>query len=334
MRSLFTLAFILAIGWASWWFIGGSAQKTAVDVWLRQQRDAGWVASVESHDLTGFPSRFDNVFKNLTLGDPRAGWQWEASRFELLALSYKPNHIIAVWPNEHRLETRNGAVTITSEQFRGSLLFKPDTALSLDRMQLETSDLQLSGDNGWRVSSSKSSVAFFAHNAPDMPKNSYDLYIDIGVLVLPEDWTKETLSTERPSKMVDEILFDATLTFDRPWNRFFVETSDVHLTQASIHDISVNWGDTQLSGAGSIDVAVDGYISGTLELQVQNWQEILDAMTELNIFDRDFSNALRRGITFVATLAGNPTEIEIPLRFKNNLTYIGLVPIGPAPRIY
>lgn len=177
MRGLITLTFLLAIAWSGWWFIGTNAQKTAVETWMEQRRDEGWVAEVEDFKITGFPNRFDSIFTDLTLSNPRAGWTWETPDFQLFALSYRPNHIIAVWPNSHSYSTGSDIISIDSSKFRGSLIFKPETSLSLDRMQLETTDLVLTGSSDWRASASEANIAFFAHNAPDLPPNSYDFYL-------------------------------------------------------------------------------------------------------------------------------------------------------------
>ncbi len=334
MRSLITLVLVLSLGWSAWWLIGTTAQKTAIETWMEQRRDAGWVAEVEEFKVTGYPNRFDSVFTDLTLGNPQAGWTWQAPHFQLLALSYKPNHIIAVWPGMHSYATRNDTTTISSSQFRGSLIFKPDTALSLDRMQLEIADLALSGETNWRASAKEASIAFFAHNAPDLPPNSYDLYIKALEFSPPATWLDSIDQSGALPETIPEAIFDATLTYDNPWDRFAIEHANPRITAIQIRDLRLLWGDLNLNGKGSIDITNEGYMEGTFTLQAQKWRELLDVIIAAQLLAPDFTKALDRGISVVAALAGNPEDIEIKLRFKDGLTYIGSIPIGQAPRVY
>ena len=334
MRGLITLVLVLSLGWSAWWLIGTTAQKTGIETWMEQRREAGWVAEVEEFKVTGFPNRFDSIFTGLTLSNPQAGWTWEAPNFQLLALSYKPNHIIAVWPGSHSYSTRNDTITITSSLFRGSLIFKPDTALSLDRMQLETTALNLAGETDWRASAKEASVAFFAHNAPDLPPNSYDLYVKALEFSPPATWRDTVDEGGVLPETIPEVILDATLTYDNPWDRFAIEQTNPRMTAIQIRDLRFLWGELNLNGKGSIDIGDDGYMEGDFTLQAQKWRELLDVIIAAQLLTPDFATSLDRGISVVAALAGNPDDIEIKLRFNGGLTYIGAIPIGPAPRVY
>ncbi len=334
MRGLIILILVLSFGWSAWWVVGTTTQKTAIETWMEQRREAGWVAEVEEFKVTGYPNRFDSKFTNLTLSNPRGGWTWEAPFFQLLSLSYKPNHIIAVWPGTHSYSTRNDTITIDSSQFRGSLIFKPDTALSLDRLQLETADLELAGETGWRASAKEASVAFFAHNAPDLPPNSYDLYIKALEFSPPAAWRTFVDQSGLLPETIPEAIFDATITYDKPWDRFAIEQTNPRMTSIKIRNLQLLWGELHLSGAGSIDITREGYLEGTFTLEAKKWREVLDVIIAAQLLAPDFAKALDRGITIVAALAGNPEDFEVKLRFADRLTYIGPIPIGKAPRVY
>ena len=334
MRSLITLIVVLSLGWSAWWVIGTTAQKTAIETWMEQRREAGWVAEVEEFNVTGYPNRFDSVFTDLALSNPEAGWTWQAPHFQLLALSYKPNHIIAVWPGTHSYATRSDTTTITSSLFRGSLIFKPDTALSLERMQLETADLVLTGETEWRASAKEASIAFFAHNAPDLPPNSYDLYIKALEFSPPAAWRDSVDQSGALPETIPEAIIDATLTYDDPWDRFAIEQTNPRMTAIEIRDLRFLWGELNLNGTGTIDITAEGYMDGTFTVMAQNWRKLLDVIVAAQLLDPEFETSLVSGISVVSALSGDPEDIEIKLQFKDNLTYIGIIPIGPAPRVY
>ncbi|MGE4612418.1 MAG: DUF2125 domain-containing protein [Paracoccaceae bacterium] len=334
MRGLITLTLVLALGWSGWWFFGTAAQKTAIETWMQERREAGWIAEVDNFSVTGFPSRFDSVFIGLTLSAPRASWTWQAPRFQLMALSYKPNHIIAVWPDTQTYTTRFDRMTIISELFRGSLVFKPDTALSLDRLQVEIDSLSITAESGWNASAKEASVAFFTHNAPDLPKNSYDLYVQALEFSPPKNWRNLVDRSDQQPETIPEILLDASITFDTPWDRFAIEGSHPRVTAAIIRNVTFVWGGIQLKGSGMLNIDDGGYLDGSFTMKVHQWRVLLDTGVAAKLLSDDIGVALNRGITRVAALAGDRADIEIPLRFENRLTYIGPIPIAAAPRIY
>ena len=334
MRGLIILTLLVSSVWSGWWFVGTSAQKNAVESWFEQRRNAGWTAEVEDFTITGFPNRFDSIFTDLELSNPQGGWTWSAPNFQILALSYKPNHIIAVWPGEHTYSTSLGTTTIASEVFRGSVIFKPDTALSLDRVQLEIEDVTLTNSAGWDAAATETSIAFFANPDPDLPSNTYDLYVKALEFSPPTAWRAMIDEDALLADTIPEVVLDAALSYERPWDRFAVERTNPRLTRMNIRNLRFVWGEAKLTGTGSIDITPAGKIDGTLSLQAENWRELLDIIIAAELLPVEFATALDKGLTFLAMLSGNPESIEIPLRFANGLSYIGAIPIGPAPRVY
>jgi len=137
MRRLLTLVLIVASLWSIYWFIGASAQKIALQSWLEDRRGDGWVAEAEELRVRGFPNRFDTILRDLSLADPLTGWSWDAPEFQILALSYRPNHVIAVWPPEQQFATPNERMTVTSDLIRGSVRLQPTTALGLEEARID-----------------------------------------------------------------------------------------------------------------------------------------------------------------------------------------------------
>jgi hypothetical protein len=102
-------------------------QNAGAKAWFADRSAQGWVADYDTIETRGFPSRFDTTINTLELADPRTGWAWSAPFFQVFALSYKPNHIIAVWPNEQTIATPLARANITAEDMRASAVFLHDT---------------------------------------------------------------------------------------------------------------------------------------------------------------------------------------------------------------
>ena len=56
---------------------------------------------------------------------------------QLLALSYRPNQVIAVWPKEQALIIDGQRVTIGADDLRASVTAEPSMSLPLDHAELE-----------------------------------------------------------------------------------------------------------------------------------------------------------------------------------------------------
>jgi hypothetical protein len=80
--------------------------ESALPGWLDARAAEGWIAEYESDAHRGFPNRFDTTITGLDLADPETGVAWSAPFFQILSLSYQPNHVIAVFPPTRRASPR------------------------------------------------------------------------------------------------------------------------------------------------------------------------------------------------------------------------------------
>ena len=132
MRTLLAIVVLAALGWSAYWWVHATAMDRAMTGWLADRRAAGWVAEAEDVRVRGFPSRVDTIVTGLDLADPRGGWAWQAEEFQVLSLSYRPNHVIAVLPGEQVLSTPYETIRAKAGQLRGSVIFRPTPRLELD----------------------------------------------------------------------------------------------------------------------------------------------------------------------------------------------------------
>lgn len=334
MRGLIILTLLAGFAWSGWWFIGSSAQEAAINGWMEQQRQAGWTAESDTVSVAGFPNRFDTVLTNLELSDPQAGWKWQAPNFQILSLSYKPNHIIAVWPGTHIITTPNDRTSISGDRIRGSVIFAPETSLALARLQLEIENLLMLGDSGWQATVQEANVAFFADNTPAVEDNTYNLFVHAKEITPPTNWRNTLIQKNPLPESIPETVLDATMTFDHQWDRFAIEQGVTRLTMLQIRSLRFIWGALELRGAGKIEVNKDGFAEGEFTVQARNWRDLLQLLIATNVLDAKDAQNIESVLGLLAKAAGNPETIEVTLNFRNNNTYVGFLPIGPAPQIY
>ena len=333
MRWLLGLTITLAALWSGWWFIGSTAQKAAIDGWLTQQGNRGWVAERDDLTVTGFPNRFDTVLTGLQLADPRSGWSWQAPEFQILALSYKPNHIIAVWPGEQLIGSPRENVAITAQTLRGSVVFEPDTALALDRTAIEIADLTLTSNDGWTSTLAKGQLNTARAAEGTAPGFAHDIWFNAEDVVLP----RHMIDRFDPAGILPDELKVArtkfTASYDAPWDRLAIEGDKPNLTGVSLKDLTVTWGELDLRARGQFDVDADGYPQGSIDVTAINWREMVKLSVTSGLVPQNMADTIESGLGLLARLSGDAKTIKVPLVFSGDTMSLGPIPIGRSPRL-
>lgn len=337
MRVLLAIVLLAAAGWGGWWWWNASAREDAVREWLAERRADGWTAEATAIEVDGFPNRVDLTASGLSLADPEAGWSWEAPFFQVLSLTWKPHQFIAVWPHEQVVATRYETARITSGTMRGSVAFEPGLALALDRSTVEIDAMTIAGEAGWTASLDRAVLATRQAGEEGAPANAYDFSFVAENLALPEEWAEAIDRTGALPRAMEAAELDATLVFDRRWDREAVENEPPQLEAVTVRDLRLSWGRLDLRGSGEFVADAEGLAEGELDLRVQNWRDALEVAVESGLIGADAAGAVEAALGFVAQLGGSGKAIEVPLVFEDGRTLIrapfASIPVGDAPRL-
>lgn len=326
MRILLILVLIATGAWSAYWFVASSGVKSGFTAWFDARRAEGWVAEAQDLSVAGYPNRIDTSFTGLTLADPETGLAWEAPFFQILALSYRPNHVIAVWPPEQRIATPQEKFTLTSGDMRASLVVEPDSDLGLVRTTLTAEDLSIRAESAPKATRLAALTLAAERVAVDAaPTYRLGLSSDGVAPALPL-----RLGANLPETL-DALRADMTVTFDKPWNRHAIEDARPQPRQITVKLAEARWGQLELLVAGALDVDADGLPQGSLTIKARNWREILELAVATGAVPPGLSRTLEDGLSLVAGLSGNAQTIDIPLEFRRGRVFLGPVPIGPAP---
>jgi len=324
MRKLIALIVVLAGLWSGYWYFGATTKHQMIAAWMEDRRADGWTADYSDFRVIGFPNRFDSFFTDLDLRDPRSGIGWTAPEFEILALSYQPNHIIAVWPNHQSLSFPLETVTVDSSRMMASVVFEPDTKLAVARTSLETSDLLLNGSSGWHTGIASLHLSTRQHAGLN---DAHDVVFDARS-VSP---TAQVLKTLDPSgklpTTIDMLYLDLVLGFDAPWDRVAIEQGAPLLTRITVNRLDSQWGQLGLAGSGVLDVSRNGVINGKLDLDLKNWRAVVDLFVTSGVIDQTIADTIKSALGLFA----GGDSLKTTLSFANGSWSLGPVPLGPAP---
>lgn len=322
----FLLWFVLGLGllWGGYWFVGASALKRSTQAWFNDQTAAGLVADHSAITVAGFAYRFDLTITDPHLADPVSGWGWQAPFVQILAMTWKPWHVIAALPPTQVFHTPDGQdVTLSANRLKASVVMQPTPSLPLKRAVVEGEGLSLSSTMGWRMGLDK---MVLAAQTMDTQATTLRLGADVGTLTLPQ--AHATLPDLGPA--LTDLHLDATVTLSQPVDR---SLRDPHLLGVALKQLHVAWGLIDLTASGEITPDAQGFASGKIDLHLKGWESLPAAAVALGLVAPTNEETIRRGLEFLAKASPDPKVISLPLTLADGQMSLGFVPLGAAPAL-
>lgn len=330
MRRLLVVMLSLGAIWGSYWVVGSTAMEKGLRNWIDARADEGWVAEYASLETQGFPNRFDTTFLDLQLADPQTGVAWSAPFFQILTLSYSPNHIIAVWPRTQTIASPYQRITIESAEMKGSVVFEPDTALTLDRSTIVLDRFRLASNAGWDAAVERGQLS--TRQTPGK-EDTHDIAFE-ALGFRPADQVRRQLDPLGAlPETVETLKIDMTMGFDAPWDRYAIEDARPQITDLDLKLVQATWGNLDLRLAGELTVDEAGNPEGRIVVKATNWREMLAMAQASGLVPAEIAPTVENALTLLAAMSGPPETIDAPLSFKNGLVAFGPFPLGRAPRM-
>lgn len=326
MRALFWLTGLLAALYACYWVVGSRAILNGTTEVLSELKAEGR-ADYADIRLAGFPSRYDLTIDAPKLESADGGMGWQAPFIQFLALSYRPNNLIAVWAREQTLRLGADQLTLQSDDLRASVTLKANLDLSLDHAEVEGHALKLTSALGWQVLAEKLIIA--SRQAGADPAR-HELAMVLTGLAPGNDFRGQIDPARRQPATAEEARLTVTTTFDRPLDRQAL-TGSLRLVSLDGMNLSLIWGDIAVSVTGDLAIDPAGNTTGQLSLALKNWRELLRLLTEAGLLPADQAASVERALA-VAAKPDDPATVALPLTFRDGVIWMGFIPLAMAPR--
>lgn len=326
MRVLFWLTGLLAVLYSGYWVVGSRTVLSGATEALTALKAEGR-ADFAAVTLQGFPSRFDLTIDAPKLTSADGSFAWQAPFLQLLALSYRPNNVIAVWPNEQAVRLGADNLTIQSQDLRASVMLKADLDLALDHAEVEGHGLVLTSAFGWQALAEKLIVA---SRQTGEAGTEHELAVVITGLAPGNEFRGRIDPARRQPAVAEEARLNLVVTFDRPLDRQALAQPPRVLSLEAI-DLALGWG--EISAAATGDLAIDpmGNPTGQLALSLKNWRDLLALLTEADLLPAEQAATVERALAGAAK-ADDPTTVALPLTFRDGMIWMGFIPLAMAPR--
>lgn len=326
MRFILWMGLVLGLLWGSYWFVGSVAIENGVTQWFADSQAQGLTAENEGIAVSGFPSRFDLTVTNPRLADPILGIGWKAPFAQVLSMTWKPWHVIAVLPMDQEIEAAGRRIAVTTSKMAASLRLKPSTNLTFQELVIEAHDLALTSDLGW-----KSGVKAMVLALADERSATFSARLGLDVMDLRPD-PQLTGRLRRLGDVVRQIHLDASLGLSAGLDRHIAETRP-QITQLTVHDFKLTWGKLQLKAKGKIEPDLDGLAQGMIDFEITSWQEIPELAVALELIRPEMAASLMDGFRTLIKPGADPDVLNLPLTFSNGWMTLGPLPLGPAPML-
>ena len=322
MRYLAIAISVLAALWSGYWVLGAFAFDRRAEAWLESLRAEGWLAEAEV-SVSGFPNRFDLTLKDMALSDPVSGLAWEAPRFQVLILSYRWNHVILVWPDEQEILSPSGGLTVSTEKMRGSIRLRGGGDRVLESSRVVVEGLKVASPPDWRAGAASVLFALEPHSEGEAV---YRVGFGVEDLLLPRGPALPPDADGGPTVRVERINVDATAVFDAPLG---LEGDLPRLVGVGIDEAWARWRDVDVRATGGLDISPDGVADGRITLKIENWRGLLTFGVNAGYVPRA---AVPSAEALLTAFAGGGNTLEAPLIFDGGNLWLGVIPLGRAPR--
>lgn len=328
MRKLIVITLVLAGLWAGYWWVGASSAERAFVQWFDERGPDGWVAEYDDLKVRGFPNRFDTVITGLSLADPETGLAWNAEEFQILALSYKPNHVIAVWPGVQRLSAPTQKIDITADDFKGSLVVAPHPDLPLDRATFVIENMSLVSSIGWQAHLDSGQLAT---RLLDADSNLHEVYFEAKNLIPASEFVQSLGPDSVLPPVFDGVTVKANIGFSAPWDRFAIEHARPQPRHLDLTLLTAKWGEMDVKMGGTLEIDEAGIPTGEIAIKANNWRQMIAVAETSGAIAPEFVSTLTGALQFVAGLSGGRESLDVTLGFSGGYVTLGPIPIGRAP---
>jgi hypothetical protein len=303
MRALVWIVLAAALLWSGWWVFGSRAALKGAETAFAAAPGAGWEASNAGIGVAGFPNRFD-----LTLTEPsvaRGGWGWRGPFLQVLALAYKPHHLILVFPPTQTLTLPRGEAAVAAADMKASIVLDPtdlSAGPSVDRIALVGTTVTAAGLHAGTLQLGLRRLS------TEPPR--YEAGAELLELALPP----ALHPPQRPASGARAHI-DGVVTLAAPLDRNALATIPA-IVRIEIAEATVTWGPLSASATGTLEPDAQGRAAGAITLRLSDPAAAGALLADLGLVPR-----------------GTVPPRDLSLTLAGGRIRLLRIDLGPAPRL-
>lgn len=267
----------------------------------------------------GFPARISLHIEKPIWRDPEAATNmvWQNSGLSLTVMPFKGGHAIIDFLGAHDITGDAGQLRLSH---KGNLMSAVVDTDGLNRASFEARQADMNGTflgNSWRIKAAQVGLHI---------RRRGDARHDIA-------WVTDKLSAHRDGHSM-MLPLDAALAVPSEMLRRGAVVGDI----VTIDRLTLKRDALKMIAKGRLKLGADGFVSGSLDMQIVNFKAFVDTLIEVNrVKRRERKKWLQWGKLLCTFLGGDRQNCPIPLTLRKKRIYlkvplIGQVDLGRAPR--
>lgn len=330
MIGLLKWALGLVLVWLLYWAGAGWWMQNSISTWFAQQEARGWQAEYADLQLGGFPTRHITTIQSPALADPATGAAWQAERLEIDSRAIWPGHVTWRFADApQRLSYFDQTLRLIAQDMAADLRLHPGLALELEALSLSSGP--------WSMTEEDAPLASAQSLALSKTQTDIDQVYTIALKAegfAPGDRLRRAAElTETLPETFETLELEATITWDKPWDRSALETARPQPRHVDLRLAEAQWGALRLLAAGDFTVDESGIPEGTITIKAENWRDMLAIAADTGALPANAVGPAERTLSFLEGLGGNPNALDLRLNLRGGAVALGPVPLGPAPRL-
>ncbi|SLN51010.1 DUF2125 domain-containing protein [Pseudooctadecabacter jejudonensis] len=324
--ALIAFAVIAAALYGGYWFVGRAQVETHLTEALDQANEGPYDVSYTSLNTRGFPSRFDTTVVDFKFADPATGTTWSAPVFQLLALAYRPNEVIAVFPPEQTIGFAGQDYQVMTNDMRASGRVRPSTALEFQNATVTLDNPRIRSEDGAELAMAQAIAAM--RLSPDTTQ-TYDVFAEMRSIVLPEN-TRRFLDPQGTlPQLIQNLRIDSDVTLSQPLQLNANEDTPPQIDAITLTELSLNWGDIALTAIGEAAPNQNGALDGSVTVTTRNWETVITLGVANGMIDADRRFLVTEIVRNLDETPHIDDTLTLTLRVTDGQMSIGNFPIGP-----
>jgi hypothetical protein len=316
------LTSLVALLWAGYWFVAATKLKSEVLKLIQNANTEPWSVVYSDISLRGFPNRFDITINDLKFEHADFNISWSLPYFQILSLSYKPNHLILAFPKRQIIRKRQQNMIFDSARMLASISFEDYKFNKLNKFVLDIENSELALADGTKL---KANSSTFAIRTQKTKNNTYQAGIRSNGISIdtPHNysfgqafvWPQDEVSL----KIDTQISFAKAMKIKTknlpPVIKLKVNTAEI---------ISPNF---MMGSTAELSYLADGLPNGNIHIRVSNWSDFLQKSIKKN------SN-LYDNLKFIFKLANDSDELKLDFKIKKGNIFLGPILLGTFPELF
>jgi len=321
MRILAILAVLATLAWGGYWVAGSRGLDHAITTGLAQLPHV----QVAGHSIRGFPNRFD-----VTFDEPHVqadGLEWSAPFVQIFALSYRLNHLLAVFAHDQRLTGPGFDAALRSEDMRASLVMEAGLDLPLDRFTLVGEGLTLSVNHqSHSLDTLRAASRRITDTQHEVVVLMEHVFPDLGLLEEfdPQGHFPRTFQVVR---------LDGLIETDRPLDRHLVGGPDPRITSVALTGGRLAWIGVNILASGRLEPGPDGRLSGDVRLSITGYRDLLETAREAGLIPPDSLALLSIAAQSLVDPA-DPDTLNADLTVTDGVLRFGPLVLAQIPALF